>query len=435
MAEMRSIGLLDDLSPAQQEARRQSVIDGLLGLSGIVTEPIMALSDVGGMMFDEDLYLQSQLDPQYVGDKIGNMNLNVSLPTKAIGAARGVDPNALTAGGVAGKPKKLTRKDIDPLGFGKIVSDVPLSEINAQIDDIGLLGQRALIKPEDLQGKILLFGAGDRSGTGLLTGLDGMKFETPVEMLGGRNYQLVTPDAWASGQSVVTDLLNRAEAAQRKYDGADVVLAHSTMGRGAVDFSEMNSSTLSEMIKGSKILKKDAKEFDEEYKAIYPDFVGVKSPKLREWLENAPSGKARTVFAELMDSKKYREKGFPVVSKARYALTEPAQREVGTFRTGMSFQPIDVQRGMITDPEIIHKSYNRGIGKLDDQMPSEFEDTISTFDIYRDFYKDLEARGALLSKAGKPLGASAIQPSYRAGMPTQYVDQELVDTLSGILGY
>ena len=65
--------------------------------------------------------------------------------------------------------------------------------------------------------------------------------------------------------------------------------------------------------------------------------------------------------------------GFPAPSKTRFALTEPAQIEVPTFQTGMSFQPIDVARGAIVDPVMPHASYSHAIGKLNNEMPVQFE--------------------------------------------------------------
>jgi hypothetical protein len=351
---------------------------------------------------------------------------------------------------------KLTRKDIDPLFFGNVTADVPLSQMNVDIEPIGLLGQRMTIKPEDLQNKILLFGAGDRTGTGLLRGIDDVKFDEPVVMLGGRDYQLATPYAWASGEGIVTSLLNRAKQAQEATGISDVVLAHSTMGRAASDFSEMGSSALAELLKDAKITKKAAKEFDDEYRdfllskadkatgknkepiqklyrKLASDYKGVNSPDLREYLANLPSGVLRDVFAKMMDTKKYKDLGFPAPSKSRFALTEPAQIEVPTFHTGMSFQPIDVARGAIANPDIPHASYSHAIAKLNEQMPMQFERPISSHQVYRDFEKKLEAEGKTLSAAGKPLSSSAIQPSYRSTAPYQVVDQEMVDRMSLLL--
>tara|TARA_Y100000004_G_scaffold121584_1_gene136663 strand:+ start:2223 stop:3626 length:1404 start_codon:yes stop_codon:yes gene_type:complete len=352
---------------------------------------------------------------------------------------------------------KLTRKDIDPLFFGKVTADTPLDQMNIDLEPIDLLGQRMVVKPEDIQNTVLLFGAGDRTGTGLLKAVDDVVFDEPVEMLGGRNFQLATPDAWASGKSVVTNLLNRAKQAQEETGIDRVLLAHSTMGRPAVDFSEMGSSALAEMIKASKITKKSAKEFDKEYKEfllgkakvaegkgsqakadqlrkLAKDYVGVLSPDLRQFLAKLPAGSLRDAFAKQMDTKKYKDMGFPAPSKTRFALTEPAQIEIPTFQTGMSFQPIDVARGAIVDPVMPHASYSHAIGKLNNEMPVQFERPISTHDVYRDFERQLELEGKTVSASGKPLQSSAIQPSYRSTIPYQVVDQELVDRMSLLLG-
>jgi len=424
-------------------------------LRNVIIDPVLGtLSDVGNVMGD----IRSG---RPVGmSRLQDVSQRAAMDLTGTGMVAGL-PARMAAGeagqamlGMAGG--RLTRKDIDPLFFGKVTADVPLSQMDVDIEPIGLLGQRMTIRPEDLQNKILLFGAGDRTGTGLLRGIDDVKFDEPVVMLGGRDYQLATPDAWASGESVVTSLLNRAKQAQEETGLSDVVLAHSTMGRGAVDFSEMGSSALAELIKNAPITKKGAKEFDDEFRdyllgkaevakgknntakealfrKLAKDYVGVTSPKLREYLANLPAGSMRDAFAKQMDTKKYKDLGFPAVSKSRFALTEPAQIEVPTFHTGMSFQPIDVARGAIANPDIPHASYSHAIGKLNEQMPMQFERPLSTHQVYRDFEKQLEAEGKTVSASGKPLQSSAIQPSYRSTMPYQVVDQEMVDRMSLLL--
>jgi len=460
-------GLLGDFQPQgvgygnllMDEPVQYDTSTGLGGVAGSVTD-----------MFLKPLY-QTYLD---AGDIMGDIRANRPIPMSRLQdvsqrAAMDLTGTGMVAGlparsaaGKAGQTMlgmaggRLTRKDIDPLFFGNVTADVPLSQMNVDIEPIGLLGQRMTIKPEDLQNKILLFGAGDRTGTGLLRGIDDVKFDEPLLMLGGRDYQLATPYAWASGEGIVTSLLNRAKQAQEATGIDDVILAHSTMGRAAVDFSEMGSSALAEMIKNAKIPKQAAKEFDDEYrnfllskadkakgknredvqkqyKKLASDYVGVNSPKLRTYLANLPSGVLRDAFAKMMDTKKYKELGFPAVSKSRFALTEPAQIEVPTFQTGMSFQPIDVARGSIANPDIPHASYSHAIAKLNEQMPMQFERPISSHKVYRDFEKKLEAEGKTLSASGKPLQSSAIQPSYRSTAPYQVVDQEMVDRMSLLL--
>ena len=114
MVEMRSIGLLDDLSPAEQESRRQDVIDGLLMAVSPVTEAVQTASDIGAMAFDPDLFYEFQQDPQSVGDRFAALNLNVGVPTMALGSLGRPDPNTLKvfAGSQANKFPALKGRDI-----------------------------------------------------------------------------------------------------------------------------------------------------------------------------------------------------------------------------------------------------------------------------------------------------------------------------------
>jgi len=322
---------------------------------------------------------------------------------------------------------KMTKAELDPMGYSSIKLDEPLTDLDYNMTPIGLLGERALINPEALQGKVLLFGAGDRSAVGTLRGLEGKPFDEPVEALGGRDYQLATPYAWASDEGIVTGLLNKAKKAQEETGIDDVILAHSTMSPQTIDFTEMNSSAVAEMLKTAKISKKDAKEFDENIKKSFPDFVGVKSPKFKEWMASQV-GETRKVIVRKMDTDKMRKKGFPFVGKARYALTEDAQRNVPTFQSGLSFVPLDLARGSTKEPIIPHGSYNTAMFRSGD--PMRLSGMVPNEIMYRDFYKTLE--GATQS-SGALQTPSMKQYTTRLNSPYQVVDQELVDTLSGLL--
>ena len=119
-----------------------------------------------------------------------------------------------------------------------------------------------------------------------------------------------------------------------------------------------------------------------------------------------------------------------MVGKARYALTEEAQKNVPTFQTGMSFIPIDVAGGSIKNPAMSHSTYDTAMRRAGD--PVQFSGTIPNEIFYRDFFKTLE--GAT-TKSGKPQTSSMKQYSTRLNNPYQVIDQELVDTMSGLLGY
>ena len=396
-----------------------------------------------------DEYLPSTMDLLREGDVEGLGYQLLGLGGDALYAASPVLPflapaaagaKTTRAAKLAKPAKKLQRRDLDPLMFGKKLPDTPLKDMNVDIEPISLLGERAVIKPEDLQGKVLMFGPGDRTGTGLLSGIDDVKFDEPIEMLGGRDYQLATPYGWASGESVISRILNTAGRAAEDFGTDDIVLAHSTMGKAASDFTEMSSSAMAELIKAAKVTKKDAKAFDDKFKTMLSEskakeYPGVKSEKLKEFLAELP-GERRNDFMKLMDEPEFRDTGLPAPSKVRFALTEPAQIEVPTFQTGMSFQPIDFLRGSIKDPSIVHSTYDTVVGKKNNQMPMQFERPVSTHDVYRDFEDSLLAEGKTVSASGKPLSSSARQYHYRMGNPkVQFVDQEMVDRLSGLLGY
>ena len=333
--------------------------------------------------------------------------------------------------GMGGRVKPPTKKELDPMGYSKIKLDEPLAEMQYDFEPMSLLmPERKVIKPENLLGKVALFGAGDRSGVGVLKSLSGQVFDEPVSALGGRDYQLATPYAWASGEGIISGLLARAKKAQEETGIEDIVLAHSTMNPRAVDFTDFNSAAVAEMLKTAKITKKDAKQFDDEIKKSFPDFPGVKSPKFREWMKSQKSGETRAAIMQEMDKDLWRSKGFPMVGKARYALTEEAQKNVPTFQTGMSFIPIDVAGGSIKNPAIPHSTYDTAMRRAGD--PVQFSETIPNEVFYRDFFKTLE--GAT-TKSGKPQTSSMKQYSTRLNNPYQVIDQELVDTMSGLLGY
>ena len=337
-------------------------------------------------------------------------------------------PRPANSLGMGGRIKPPTKEELDPMGYSNIKLDQPISEVEFDMAPRSLLiPERKIVGPEALQGKIMLFGPGDRTGVGLLTGVEGRTFDTPVEALGGRDYQLATPYAWASDEGVITGLLNRAKKAQQETGIEDVFLAHSTMNPQSVDFTEMMSSTVAEMLKTAKITKKDAKSFDVSVREKFPDFPGVKSDGFREWMASQ-SGATRKDIITRMDNSKRRAEGFPFIGKARYALTEEAQRNVPTFASGMSFIPIDVEAGAIRNPIIDHGSYNTSMGALG--PPVQLPGTVPNDLFYRDFFKTLE--GAV-TKSGDPQPMSMKQYTTRLTNPYQVMDQQQVDNLAQFL--
>ena len=126
----------------------------------------------------------------------------------------------------ATRAAKLTKRQKDPMEYSSVTLDKPISEVEFEMTPRSLLTDRKVVSPDFFENKILLFGAGDRSAVGNLASLEGVKFDEPVEALGGRDYQLATPYGWASDYGVAKGILNRAKKAQAETGIEDVYLAH-----------------------------------------------------------------------------------------------------------------------------------------------------------------------------------------------------------------
>lgn len=336
---------------------------------------------------------------------------------------------------LSGSNKPLTKAEKDPRGFGRISFDQPVEYTDFEVLDVPFASQRTIIKPEDLNRSIMIHGSGDLSGTGKLTRLSGNTLETPVDMMGGRNYGLLTPYGWGSGQGVTTKLRNKALAAQQQVaeetgEVLPVYLNYTTMNPKAIDFQEMQTSAVAESIKFAPISKKDAKKFDEQMKKKDPDFVGVLSPDLRQYLAGL-SGEKRVQFMKLIDKDEFRKLGFPNVGEARYALTEPELRNAPLFSSGLGLYKMDLSNPNILAPDIAHPSF-------DTAMPREggllgLGEPIRNEIFFRDWFSNPEN---LISEKGLPMTESqAIYSFDKKPNAYQVVDQEWVDTMSGLLGY
>ncbi len=362
---------------------------------------------------------------------LGSAGGQYSKTIKAIDDARAEDLKYR----LAGKNKPLTKAEKDPREFSKISFDKPVEYTDFEVLPSEFASQRKIIKPEDIQNSILISGAGDLSGTGTLTRLGGNVLENPVDMMGGRNYGLLTPYGWGSGQSVTNTLRNRALSAQEevfKNTGEElpVYLGYTTMNPRAIDFQEMQTSAVAEAIKFAPITKSNAKIFDEQFKKKDKNFVGVLSPNLREYLAGL-SGEKKVQFNKLMDKDEFRKLGFPQIGEARYAMTEPELRNAPIFSSGMGLYKMDLSQPNISEPVIAHPSFDTAMPRTGGLLG--FGEPISNKDIYRDWFGNPEN---LLSEKGNPMTLSqAIYSFGKKPNAYQVVDQELVDTLSGLLRY
>ena len=321
---------------------------------------------------------------------------------------------------------KMTKAELDPLGYQNTKMDKPLSEVEIQAQDLNENLPRQEADIEALEGKVAIPFYGDRSSRGLLvSGVDDVKFDQPVYTEGGIDF-MVGPAAqadrsiWASDQGIITRLTNEA-IDKAKADGKDVVGTTISMAPDAVDFTNFAAATMAEMIKAAPIKKKDAKLFDQAMKKVDPNWPGVLSADLRTYVEQAAPG-IRKVFIRSMDSKPAQMAGFPSPAKMRLAVTDPSQVEIPSGQTGLALGQIDVGADALSKPSVPHSTY-------DTQMTGTYLGGIPAVPqglLYRDFYKTMDGKK---TKTGQPFSESHKTYAMKTVVPGQEFTPEIIDYL------
>ena len=253
-------------------------------------------------------------------------------------AAIGLLGAAPLVGGMVSKPVKAARRLLfdAPYSNYKIDPDLP-----ARLDELTTVRQTEnyvepkVISPEELSREgYLLNLVGDRTNVGEITRLGGKELDTPIKLDGGRGYMRGEGQgAWASDEDVINSLVKKVKEAE----GAPVVGTYVAMSGKGSDFANMTREVAMRDFDPSNLLQKDIKEFDEKFKAAKAykdkkgkspadDFPGLGSEKLDEWLDK--SGTRRAAMFHFMDKTKWRDKGFPNITEARYVIQDPELRNL-----------------------------------------------------------------------------------------------------------
>lgn len=188
-----------------------------------------------------------------------------------------------------------------------------------------------VISPEDLPSDAYLLNlVGDRTNVGELTRIGGRDLDQPIPLDGGMGYMRgQDTGAWASDERVISALAKKTRSAE----GKPVFGTYMAMSGTGSDFANMTREVAMRDFDPSDLLKKDIKDFDKRFKAakayeprLRADFPGISSPKLDEWLDK--SGTRRAAFFDFMDKAEWRNKGFPNVTEARFAIQDPKLRDL-----------------------------------------------------------------------------------------------------------
>jgi len=305
-----------------------------------------------------------------------------------------------------------------PIGLGKKL-EKPYQDITFKTEPVKDLPKRQQLSLENLQGQYIIPAVGDRTAAGkLLTEIEGVKLNKPVELEGGPDFMLTHgskpgPDStiWASGQSIVSALRNRAvQAAQQ---GGNANLMYVPMGYDSLNFSTMPVDAALEMIRSSKITKKSKRKFDDAVRSLRPEFAGIDSPEVVNQLRN--TGALRHAFLNRMQLEDFQNAGFPHLSSIRKAIMEPALADVPLYHGGYSVGQIDTALPINKKPTAPHRTYDtqlhgRVLGGMDTPVPYTM--------LWRDF---LNARRA------REMPMSGDRMAFERAKPLQLVDQQLVD--------
>lgn len=311
-----------------------------------------------------------------------------------------------------------------PIGLGKKLSK-PYDDMTYAATPVKDLPTRKSISLEDLEGQYIVPAIGDRTAAGkLLTEVDNVKFQNPVMLEGGPDFMLThgaKPDGsiWASGQSIISKLRNRAVGAQEAGQGAPVNLMYVPMGHDSLNFSTMPTDAALEMIRSGKITKKSQREFDDAVRTLRPEFKGLNSPDVIAQLRN--NGELRHAFLNRMQLDDFQKAGFPELASIRKAIMEPSLATVPNYHGGYSVGRIDTSKPIIKNALEPHSTYDT---QLAGQVLGGLDVNIPHTKLFPDFFAERRTRG---------MPVSGDRMAFERSAPAQLVTPKMIDDLQPII--
>jgi hypothetical protein len=208
----------------------------------------------------------------------------------------------------------------------------------------------------DFEGRPFITSMADRTAAGgKLVGINDVRFNRPVELIGGQDYMFNNPgQVWASAQGPVKQLMGQA-AEIKQATGKDPLYIPWRMAPTGGDFAAMTGETMLAYA-DSAMGKMQKRSLDKSIKKMIPDWSGVSDPASVEQFRNA-SDKTRKAIKQMMDVN-FRDTGGLNIGSARLAVSDPAQlaaQEGGVMNVGEIFagRPMIMESG--------HPSYPRGV--------------------------------------------------------------------------
>ena len=218
----------------------------------------------------------------------------------------------------------------------------------------------------------------DRTRTGLLTDIDGVLLNRPVELQGGQPYMFENPgQVWASGKKPATDIYNLA-AELKRGTGKDPLFLPWVMSPSGSDFANMTGETMLSYAQ-SAMGKSTKSALDKQIKNKFiPDWKGIDDPASIDQFKQLSDKKRKLMKQQLLD-KEFRNEGGLSLGEARLAIADPAQltsQDATILNIGQVFpdRPMIMQSG--------HSSYPLGVPG---QGIGESKDKFNIFQLLKDY--------------------------------------------------
>jgi hypothetical protein len=236
-----------------------------------------------------------------------------------------------------------------------------------------------------------------------------------------------------------------------------LVGAFQPMGPQSVSSSHNMVDALLAQIKSHNIDPKVAKEFDDAlrrgdhapsnkkragFAKAMENWPGIlNSKEASEFMrpENGFSGTHRAGFANLMDTAKWRNAGFPQVGVTRAAITEPELLGANNAMVGrrlVNLDPDQLMKNALTGnlgPHSTYKADTKGSYYTDvDLIPRR-----AAFPDYAAALTGKEVKGNLPvhSLSEEPLGRSTDRKMYEEQKPWNTIDQRMIESASAAEGF
>lgn len=207
----------------------------------------------------------------------------------------------------------------------------------------------------------------DRTGTGLLTDINDVVLNYPVERQGGQNFMFENPFVWASGKAPAADILDLASEF-RKTTGKNPLYIPQRMTPSGGDFANMTGETMLSYAQAA-MGQDGKKQLDRLVKNNYiADWKGLDDPSSIDQFRSL-SDKKRKSMKKQMD-KYFRNEGGLSIGEARLAMADKNQltsKDAGIMNIGEIYanQPIIPVSGHRAYPSAVP---GRGLGVVDKDL-------------------------------------------------------------------